>query len=129
MRTKKDKPTAAPLPNKVKAALAQGWHTLDALEALAGRATGARLRVHAALGELRAAGCVVEERVERGVAEVRLGTVTLPTPRPDDGDDGLDADDREAARVAVEQAGWERAHDPRAEDPCPKCGEIHEEDH
>ena len=77
-RARKDKPAAEPLATKVRAALAQGWHTLDALESLAGRATGARLRVHAALGELRAAGCALEERVERGVAEVRLGAATGP---------------------------------------------------
>lgn len=71
MTRPRPKPTAPPLAATLRQALAQGWHTLDALEALAGRATGARLRVHAALGELRGAGCALEERVERGVAEVR----------------------------------------------------------
>jgi hypothetical protein len=52
MRARKDKPAAEPLATIVRAALAQGWHTLDALEALAGRAPAARHRVHAALESL-----------------------------------------------------------------------------
>jgi hypothetical protein len=42
--------------------------------------------------------------------EVRL--LTLPAPVPDDGDDGLDADDREAARVAVAAEDAERENEP-----------------
>ena len=72
MRTKKDKPAAEPLATKVRAALAQDWHTLDALEALApGAPSTRRARVHAALEELRLAGMVREERYSKGVAEVR----------------------------------------------------------
>jgi hypothetical protein len=83
-RATRPRPTAPPLAVTLRQALAQGWHTLDALEALAGRAPAARHRVHAALAELRAGGCALEERVTRGVAEVRLGPATLPAPVPDD---------------------------------------------
>lgn len=76
MRTKKtDKPQPPPLTTTLRAALAQGWHTLDALDAMAPArgASDKRRAVHAALGELRAAGCVLEDRVHGGRVEVRLG--------------------------------------------------------
>jgi len=111
MRTKKtDKPAAEPLATKVRAALAQDWHTLDALEALAGRAPAARHRVHAALAELRAGGCALEERVTRGVAEVRLGPATLPAPVPDDHRADLAATVTDLAREAAEM-GVEDGHE------------------
>jgi hypothetical protein len=147
-RARQPKPTAPPLAVTLRSALAQGWHTLDALEAMApGAPSTRRARVHAALEELRLAGMVREERFARGVAEVReLPPVADGATCPACKAVVREHDDHHAwCAVGIRDCSWwagrAGAAGPhevvivsppaavRAALTCPKCGEIHEEDH